>query len=136
MASILRSKKFIVGSWVFVFSMLYLMGFISVGLDREAYNQGEEVHTIGLSYFGKTTFGSVASPLPEALTFQAEDGRILPPDEMVKFINPELNPFVEDGKVYIRTKEWSAWGERVYWIPANPVTTNVAKALRFIRRAG
>lgn len=136
MTSIWWSKRFIVGGWVFAFLMLflaYLIGFTSTGLDRDAYNRGEEVRTIGLSYFGKTTFGGGAYPLPEALTFRTNDGRALSPDEVVKVINPELNPFIEDGKVYTRSTEWSEWGEKIYWAPANPVTTKIAGILRFIR---
>jgi len=136
MANIFQSRKFGIGIgvlivllWVFT----YLINFTYVGLDGEAYSRGEEVSTIGLSYYGKITFGGYSSPLPEALTFQTEDGRALSLDEMVKVINPELNPYVEDGRVYLYTEEWSHWGKRIYWAPANPATTNIAKVLQFIR---
>ena len=136
MVKILDSKKFVIGSLIFailMWSFAYLAGFTYVGLDTEAYNRGEEIPTIGLGYYGKITFGGYSSPLPEALTFQTEDGRVLSADEMVKFINPELNPYVEDGRVYLYTEEWSYWGKRIYWTSANPATTNIAKVLQFIR---
>lgn len=138
MRRILGSKKFLIYIWVFTlvtWIFVYSVGFMHAGLDAKAYMRGEKVETIGLGYFGKTTYGRGSFPLPEMLIIQTEDGRTLIPDEMVQVINPDLKPFVKDGRVYIYSSEgYSEWGEKVYWASANPVTTSIAKALRFIYR--
>ena len=137
MVSFLRSKNFVRCVWlsiVPIWFLVYLVGFASTGLDRASYNQGEKVQTIGLSYYWETTFGGNAVPFPEAFIMKTKYGRTLSPEEMVEFINPELNPFVEDGKVfYISMKERTEWGEKIYWAPANFATTGIARLLNFIR---
>ena len=137
MVSFFRSRRFVVCIWLSIIPILFLayfVGFTSTGLDRASYNQGEKVQTIGLSYYWETTFGGNAVPFPEAFIMKTKDGRTLSPEEMVEFINPELNPFVEDGKVfYISMKERTEWGEKIYWAPANFATTGIARLLNFIR---
>ena len=137
--TIMSSRRFIVGILIFcalIWALVYLQRFAFTGLDRAAYDRGEETYILGLAYFGKVTHGGGVSPFPEGLGFKTEDGRTLSQEEMIKVINPELNPFVRDGKIYTRTREWSEWGERVYWTPTNPITTGIAKAVRFIHREG
>lgn len=138
MMKVLASRKVIIAIWVFALLALlfsYVVNFTSVGLDREAYNRGEQVETAVFMYFGKKTYGGGAFPLPEALTFRSEDGGTLTPDEVVKVINPALNPFVKDGKVYTRADEWSEWGKKVYWelTPTNPVNAKLVKIVTAIR---
>lgn len=116
-----------------VFIFLYLMLFGHTGVDRSAYEQGHEVQTLGLGYFGKIVLGGGTYPLPERLALVTNDGQVLPPEEMVKYLNPQLKAFVKNGKIYTRTPEISEWGVKVIWLPANSITTNIAKVTHFIQ---
>jgi len=132
MKKVLTSWKIAIASWVFAsiaLCFMYLSAFtyVSLGLYR-----GEEIDTVGFSYVGKTTYGPIL--LPEGLAFVTESGERLSQEETIKVINSDLRPFIRDGRIYIKPYERSEWRHKVYWAPANAVTTNLAKIVRFLHQ--
>ncbi len=115
-----------------VWGFVYFSWGVSPGLDRAAYDRGEEVHTIDLKYFGPKTHGPYESSILERMTFETQDGRRLSPEEAVQVINPALNPYVKDGKVYLHTPAKTEWGWHFYHLDPSPVSTTIAKLHRFV----
>ncbi|MFC1629722.1 hypothetical protein ACFL11_00640 [Patescibacteria group bacterium] len=108
---------------------LTIVNVIIPGYDRS----DEQIPTIAIRWWGPRDYAAHYSPLPDGLELVFDDGRKATPEEMVLVINPELNPTVREGRVYLVDPARTEWDWQVSWLDPGPVTTPVGRLILFFR---
>lgn len=134
--NLLLLRRLLILVWAIVllsWSFVYVLGFTSTSVDRVSYERGETKPVLGLTYWWPEKQGGY-EPLPFQDRIQfTKDGRVLSPEEIVKYLNPELKPIVKDGKIYIHNPESFRWAH-VYWMPSSPAVSMFTKARSYLPR--